>query len=149
MGRNYNGFSSAYRYEVGARQEALFRADPSLRVTVCRACGVDRGIVQHLEDYDSPLDIIGLCHRCHTMVHERFDFPAAWAKYAAAIAHGLRFRIPSPAGHWMEVRSGMCSSSGAYRTARKRGPTVKRTVLDDIADGVFLPPGRVSGSVRE
>lgn len=138
MSRSYNGFSAEERNRVGEIQVALLRRFPEYRQTVCMGCGMGRGVVQHLEDYTEPLKgIIGLCTRCHVMIHERFRYPEQFARYAQAIADGWVF---TRGAHWRAVLQDCCWGAGAYRGAVP-GPERGPTVLDDIATGKYLHLG--------
>jgi hypothetical protein len=133
-GRGYNGWSAAERYRLGELQVAMLKRHPEYRQTVCKGCGGDRGIVQHLEDYEEPLrGIIGLCCRCHVAVHERFKYPDTVRRYVAMLREGYVF----PRGKdWKAVLQDMFWSSTAFNRAVV-GPDRGSTILDRIIAGEF------------
>lgn len=134
---SYNGFSGEYRLKIGRFQEAEFAAGRAKRPTKCLACGQTEGrIIAHLEDYDDPIQgIMGLCNRCHLMVHCRFRAPEMWDGYRAAIRAGIRYR---PAYSWDEFRVSLKRGAQvAFDFHREQ--KVDRTILDEIEEGRFLP----------
>ncbi len=136
MSRPYNGFTPAERERWTKIQERILSEQPHLRRTTCEACDAtqdETGIVQHLEQYDQPDAITGLCHRCHTMLHERFRFPAAFDRYREAIRDGWRYPPPSRRGHWLEVLRGMCKQTWGWKAGAQTAAPKVSTVLDEIA----------------
>jgi hypothetical protein len=37
----------------------------------CQMCGATERLERHHSDYDKPLEIMTLCHRCHTILHHK------------------------------------------------------------------------------
>lgn len=135
--RGYNGWSGEERHRLGDDQERLLRLHPQRRVKTCQACGVSVGVVQHLERYDRPFEIIGLCVRCHVAVHERFDHPGGWERHVARVADGWTY---PPATHWGSVAARMMRTDRDFTRAR-RGPSRGPGILDEIATGKWLRCG--------
>lgn len=118
-------------------QYAILKKRPDLRPTSCRVCdktiSKTTGIVPHLEDYSQPIQgIIGLCHRCHTMIHERFRYPEKFERYRAMIADGWNFTTPPKQGHWLLVLRDMCQSDRAFKEAVQDRPPRGATWLDTL-----------------
>ena len=91
--KDYNGFSAKKRQEVHNWLKAEVEAGRVEWPKQCEACGQDQGIIDaHHEDYDKPLEFIGLCYTCHMMLHCRFRNPKAWERYKEAIRRGVRYR---------------------------------------------------------
>lgn len=89
---SYNGFSGERRMEVHRWLRAEERAGRLTWPTRCEACGQTEGIMDcHHENYDEPLSFVGLCYRCHLMLHCRFRSPEAWKNYCDAIMSGVRY----------------------------------------------------------
>ena len=138
MTRSYNGFSPAEIDQGSKKQYAGLDKHPERRATVCRACGVDSHVIQHLEDYTKPVEgIIGLCIRCHVVTHGRFDHPEVWERYVTKIREGWIFP-PSP--HQETAKAEMLNRPGGFDHAVE-GPARGLTILDDIADGNWLQVG--------
>ncbi len=142
MGRSYNGWSADERNQIGDTQNALLQRYPHYRQSVCQACGIARGVVQHLEDYSRPLEgIIGLCTRCHVAVHERFRYPRVWKRYTAMIRDGYIFPVAS--SNWLAVLKEQYPREGDGTVWRKARPGPERgpTILDEIGTGQWLGLG--------
>ena len=90
----YRHFSGEQRARVGAWQRAEFKAERLVRPTSCVACGAREGVIDcHNEDYDKPAEFVGLCVRCHLMLHCRFKNRPAPSSRKSRIntsARGLR-----------------------------------------------------------
>ncbi len=89
---SYNGFSGEQRTQVQRFLREEERAGRLLWPTRCEACGQKEGVFDcHNEDYDKPLEYVGLCYVCHMMLHCRFRAPESWRRYCEAIMMGVRF----------------------------------------------------------
>lgn len=73
--------NNSLRYEARkALSRALAGGDlPPAHAQSCKHCGIDRKtfpgvrMVWHHTDYNSPLDVIALCAKCHAAEHKRED----------------------------------------------------------------------------
>jgi len=91
--KDYNGFSAKKRMEVHNWLKAEVEARRVEWPKKCEACGQTEGIIDaHHENYDKPLEFIGLCCTCHRMLHYRFKNQEAWERYKEAIRRGVRYR---------------------------------------------------------
>lgn len=87
----YNGWSPEERRATVPIQIEAFRTGRIERPTRCSICGFDKPerpsqIVLHTERYDQPLVGFGVCRRCHSRLHERFDDPARWLRLLHRVA---------------------------------------------------------------
>lgn len=90
----YNGFSGAYREQVGRAMAAMVKEGTLPAPKLCRACGQTRGVIQmHLEDYDRPESYIALCFPCHMVVHCRFGSPVGFDAYVVRLEGSNRVRV--------------------------------------------------------
>jgi len=138
MARSYNSFSPEFRDAAGREQGRLLRRHPEHRQTACRACTADYQVVQHLEDYREPLrGIVGLCFRCHVIVHERFEHQDTWTRYVTAITQGAAFE---PATNWLVVLKDTVRSTAAFDRS-VAGPARGATFLDVIGENRWLELG--------
>jgi hypothetical protein len=134
MTRTYNGFTPEQIDLWSSRQSDGLRKQPERRVKVCVPCRVDSYVDQHLEDYTQPLDgIIGPCIRCHVVAHGRFDHPEVWDRYVGMIRGGWHF---PPLQYQQTAKKEMLNSTLGFDAAI-HGQSRGRTVLDDIADGLY------------
>jgi hypothetical protein len=90
MGNPYNGFTWEERREAYEWWKAEVAAGRRTWPTVCDACGQTEGRIEpHDEDYSKPygphICEFGVCHRCHMMIHRRFQWPRSWDRYRAAV----------------------------------------------------------------
>lgn len=141
-GNPYNGFSWDERMAAFRWLKAEYKAGRAVRPTVCEACGQDEGVIEaHNEDYSFPYGAhthgIGLCFRCHMMVHCRFRAPAAWGRYRAAVRAGLR-APPLFTRNFGEVCRMLAGGRVEYE---QHSPPLLR-VLDEIDDGRYLNRGQ-------
>lgn len=96
QGLPYNGWIEEVRH---GRNYAYYHARTTgvLRpTTTCDACGGsfgDKPVPYHAEDYGPTLEdywesCVPLCHRCHAMVHARFNTPNLWWLFLSQLSSG-------------------------------------------------------------
>jgi hypothetical protein len=139
----YRQFSGEQRAKVGAYLLAEFRAGRLVRPKSCIGCGADRGLIDaHNEDYDRPDEYVGLCIRCHLMLHCRFRNRDAWDRYRAMLRDGAVFpplysRSFGPIAHLLNVLGERQVEMGAAVVMRSGPPLGKprgEGYLDTIRD---------------
>lgn len=81
----YNGFSPTCRKTQGAILTAKIANGDWPKPDHCAVCGRTPAaetppgrLQQHSEDYGNPDRYVGICHRCHSRLHKRFDRPKNW-----------------------------------------------------------------------
>lgn len=139
---NYNGFTPEDQRRGGQLQTTAYGNGMLVREWTCWGClveGQEPGdIIAHLEDYTNPIDgAIWLCYRCHTILHARFDHPEAWDRYRAAIRDGHQW--PLTRGY-QRVMGQHCYGQ-SLPVGLPVNPARGETILDQIEDGLYLPPG--------
>ena len=140
MRGDYNGFTEEDQTRGGRVQSTAFGNGMLQRVWECEACGAKGSepgeIIAHLEDYTEPIDgAIWLCYRCHTVLHDRFNNPNRWNEYRKQIREGMQYPLTKSRS---EALSGHMNPP-LFVLATK-GESRSRTILDDIHDGLLLPP---------
>lgn len=105
----------------------------------------------HSEDYSSPygphIGQFGLCYVCHMMIHCRFSAPEAWHRYCDLVAEGNQFGPLLKANFYaIEALCGWGLGAPLMRHVNKRRVV---TVLDEIEEGHYLPPGRKNGTTAK
>ena len=66
---------------------------PAIECLGCKEHFEQSGIPYHAEEYGPTLEdywesCVPLCHRCHAMLHARFQTPNRWNQYLAQAADG-------------------------------------------------------------
>jgi hypothetical protein len=120
------------------------------RPTQCVACGQTKGVIDsHVEDYGREPDgtydehkRLGLCFRCHMLVHLRLRYPHAWAHYREKIATGFR----APPLFKREFNTVILEHTKDLEPHWIQVEAPNRLILDEIHGGELCPPGRVPGN---
>lgn len=109
---------------------------PPVDKSECAACKMTQGQIEaHREDYSwlGNESLVVLCYRCHRVLHMRDRWPDQWDFYREQVRQGWQWRHTKAIGYVSgDMRS--CSLEHAKRVNAPR----KRTVLDDIHEGVLL-----------
>ena len=107
----YNGWSPEERQATVPIQRAAFRLGVISRPASCSICGFDQpqspgSTILHLENYASPLNGYGCCHRCHQAIHGRFVRPQRWLRLLDRVCHQGWGRMLSldPASQWLPFK---------------------------------------------
>jgi hypothetical protein len=134
----YRRWSGEQRERVGAWLLQEFRAGRLRRPTECAACRQRVGIIDaHNEDYDKPEEFVGLCLRCHLMLHCRFKNRVAWERYRAELRRGFTFPplFSRSFGPIAKLLNDLSSQQVSLSSGPGFGPSaIGPTWLDSITD---------------
>jgi ribosomal protein S27AE len=57
------------RHSANQRIKRAIKVGKLNRASVCEICGSSRFLLAHHNDYNKPLEVRWLCHRCHAQLH--------------------------------------------------------------------------------
>jgi hypothetical protein len=114
------------------------------------ACGQSEGSIDgHVEDYGREPDgthaetkRVGMCFRCHMMIHSRLRYPRAWDEYRNKIRAGYR----GPPFFYRSYHQVIRENVEGIGIAWVEGAPPSRQILDEIHRGDLCPAGRVAGN---
>jgi len=134
----YNGFTPNQRLKALAWLKRQYAAGTRTPPSSCDACGQTDGVIEpHDEDYSEPYGdhtgSIGVCYRCHMMIHCRFKNPDGWKQYRAAVRRGLRFEALRTRAFWK-----FCQQLRGVSVPVTQHEPPKVAVLDLIEAGYYV-----------